>query len=176
MILADVTVGCQSKGRRASQSLIFLLQPPNPASAGPPAPASRGQLYYRAGLTAPYYTHRWPGHPSTHPHPSTFVASPPPCHSLPRSHHRPSRWCSRHGVVNVVNKRQHRKRDVHGKADSWDPHGPWPHASKYLLITPKRMNTPADSSDPPSISSHARKCLLITHKKMNTPPASRDPP
>ena len=29
------------------QSLIFLLQPPNPAPAGPPAPASR------AGLTAP---------------------------------------------------------------------------------------------------------------------------
>ena len=147
------------------QSLIFLLQLSNPAPAGPPAPPSHGRLCCRAGLTAPYYSHRRPGHPSTHPHPSTAVASPPPGHSLPRSHCRPSRWCSRHSVVNIVNKRQHRKRDVHGEPKSWDPHGPWPHASKYLLITPKRMNTPNDSSDPPAISSHARKCLLITHKK-----------
>ena len=139
-------------------------------------PPPRGWLSCRAGLTARPYSHRWPGHPSTHPHPSTVVASPPPGHSLPWSLRRPSRWCSRHGVVNVVNKRQHRKRDVHGEADSWDPHGPWPHASKYLLIRPKRMNTPNDSSDPPAISSHARKCLLITHTKMNTPPASWDPP
>ena len=156
------------------QPLVFLLQPPKPALVVPHAPTSRGRLRCGGGLTAPYYSHRWPGHPSTHSHPSTAVASPPPGHSLPGSRRRPSRWCSWHGVVNVVNKRQHRKRDVHGEADSWDPHGPWPHASKYLLITPKRMNTPADSSDPPAISSHARKCLLITHKKMNTPPASWD--
>ena len=143
------------------QSLIFLLQPPNPAPAGPPAPASRGRLCCRAGLTAPYYSHRWPGHPSTHPHPSTVVASPSPGHSLLGSRRRPSRWCSRHNVNNVANKRQHRKRDVHGEADSWDPHGPWPRASKYLLIMPKRMNPPNDSWDPQAISWHRRKCLLI---------------
>ena len=45
------------------QSLIFLLQPPNPTLAGPPAPASRGRLCCDAGLTAPYYSHRWPGIP-----------------------------------------------------------------------------------------------------------------
>ena len=33
------------------QSLIFLLQPPNPAPAGPPSSASRGRLCCRAGLT-----------------------------------------------------------------------------------------------------------------------------
>ena len=157
------------------QSLIFLLQPPNPAPAGPPAPTSSGWLCCRTGLTAPYYSHCWPGHPSTHPHPSTVVASPPPGYSLPGSRRRPSRWCSRNGMVNVVNKRQHRKRDVQGEADCWDPHGPWPHASKYLLIMPNRMNTPNDSSDPPAISSHARKCLLIMRKIIIPPPDSRDP-
>ena len=35
-------------------------------------PPPRGQLCCRAGLTAPYYSHRWPGHPSTHPHPLLF--------------------------------------------------------------------------------------------------------
>ena len=164
-ILADVIVGCQSNRCRVS-SISDLLAPAAKSSAGGTA-CSR--LPWPAVLPCrphrPYYSHRWPGHPSTHPHPSTAMASPPPGHSLPGSRHRPPRWCSRHGVVNVVNKRQYRKRDVHGEADSWDPHGPWPHASKYLLITPKRMNTPNDSSDPPAISSHARKCLLITHKK-----------
>ena len=31
-------------------------------------PPSRGRLCCRAGLTAPPYSHRWPSHPSTHPH------------------------------------------------------------------------------------------------------------
>src|SRR3954465_5877120 len=38
----------------------------------PRAPASRGRLRCSGGLTAPYYSHRWPGHPSTHPHPLLF--------------------------------------------------------------------------------------------------------
>ena len=50
------------------QSLLFLLQPLKQAPAGLPAPSSRSRLCYRAGLTAPPYSHRWPGHPSTHPH------------------------------------------------------------------------------------------------------------
>ena len=37
------------------QSLIFLPQPPKPAPAEPPAPASRGRLCRRAGLTVPSY-------------------------------------------------------------------------------------------------------------------------
>src|SRR3954467_7636382 len=31
-------------------------------------PPPRGRLCCRAGLTAPLYSHRWPSHPSTHPH------------------------------------------------------------------------------------------------------------
>ena len=31
-------------------------------------PPPRGRLCCRAGLTAPPYSHRWPCHPSTHPH------------------------------------------------------------------------------------------------------------
>ena len=63
MILADVTVGCQSNGRRLS-SISNLL-----ATA---AKSSADGTASRAGLTAPYYSHRWPGHPSTHPHPLLF--------------------------------------------------------------------------------------------------------
>ena len=50
------------------QSLLFLLQPLKQAPAGLPAPSSRGRLCCRAGLTAPPNSHRWPSHPSTHPH------------------------------------------------------------------------------------------------------------
>ena len=35
------------------QPLVFLLQPPKAAPVVPPAPASRGRLCYRGGLTAP---------------------------------------------------------------------------------------------------------------------------
>ncbi len=43
------------------QPLVFLLQPPKPASVVPLAPASRGRLRCGGGLTTPYYSHRWPG-------------------------------------------------------------------------------------------------------------------
>ena len=93
-------------------------------------PPSRGRLCCRACLTTPPYSHRWPSHPSTHPHllyslaradepvnPRTVVppsawetkttveSSLPPCHSLPRPRRRPPPWCSRRGVVNMVNDR-----------------------------------------------------------------------
>ena len=71
MILADVTVGCQSNGRRVSSISDLLATAAKAAPAGPP-PASHGRLCCRAGLSAPYYSHRWPGHPSTHPHPMLF--------------------------------------------------------------------------------------------------------
>jgi len=163
-ILADVTIGYQSNSRRAS-SISDLLAPAAKSSASGTA-CSR--LPWLAVLSRRPYCPlllRPLARPSLYsPHPSTIVASPPLGHSLPGSRHHPSRWCSRHDMVNVVNKRQHRKRDVHGEADSWDPHGPWPHASKYLLITPKRMNPTNDSWDPPAISWHRRKCLLIKGK------------
>ena len=54
------------------QSLIFQLEPPKPAPIVPRAPSSRSRLRCGGGLTAPYYSHRWPGHPSTHPHPLLF--------------------------------------------------------------------------------------------------------
>ena len=47
------------------QPLVFLLQPLKAAPVVPHAPASRGRLYYRGGLTAPYYSHRWPGPAAT---------------------------------------------------------------------------------------------------------------
>ena len=50
------------------QSLLFMLQLLKQAPAGLPAPSSRDRLCCRAGLTAPSFSHRWPSHPSTHPH------------------------------------------------------------------------------------------------------------
>ncbi len=47
-------------------------QPPKPAPVVPRAPASRGRMRCGGGLTGPYYSHHWPGHPSTHPHPLLF--------------------------------------------------------------------------------------------------------
>ena len=113
------------------QSLIFLLQLPKLAPARLPAPSFRGWPCYRTGLTVtgPPYTHRWPGHPSSHPHlllffrrrqphpatdqpalvlpsawASTIVASPAPGRSLPWPRRHPPHWCSRYNVVNMVNK------------------------------------------------------------------------
>ena len=94
-------------------------------------PPPCGRLCCRAGLTAPSYSHRWPSHPSTHPHDHTCCYSPlradepvnprtvvppsawettiesslPPCRSLPRPRRRPPPWCSWRGLVNVVNDR-----------------------------------------------------------------------
>ena len=121
------------------QSLLFMLQPLKQALAGLPAPSSRGRLCCRAGLTAPPYSHPWPSHPSTHPHmllfssdgrrtskPSyssawetTAESSLAPCRSLPRPRRRPPPWCSRCGMVNVVNDRHASKWTVCGEADSW---------------------------------------------------------
>ena len=50
-------------------------------------------------------------------------------------------------------------------ADSRAPHGPWPNASKSLLIMRKQMISPPDRFEPPATSSHAGKCFLITWKK-----------
>ena len=72
MILAPVTVRCPSNGHSAS-STSGLLAPADQSSAGRavcsclPWPAVMSRRPHR-----PYYSHRWPGHPSTHPHPLLF--------------------------------------------------------------------------------------------------------
>ena len=71
-ILADVTVGCQSNGRRVSSISDLLAPAAKAAPVGPPAPGSRGRLCCRVGLSAPYNSHHWPEHPSNHPHPLLF--------------------------------------------------------------------------------------------------------
>ena len=48
---------CSSCSSRSNKRLRDCLLPP-----------PRGRLCCRAGLTAPPYSHRWPSHPSTHPH------------------------------------------------------------------------------------------------------------
>ena len=132
-------------------------------------PPPRDRLCCRAGLTAPSYSHRWPSHPSTHPHlllfsgngdepvnPRTVVlpsawettaeSSLPPCHSLPRPGRRLPPWCSRRGLVNVVNDRHASEVDCTWRGRQL---GPWPHAKKCLLITRKIMIPPPDIRDPP---------------------------
>src|SRR3954465_14684907 len=100
----------------------------------PPAPASRGRLCCRGGLTAPYYSHRWPGlaatvasHRSRTSQPSYSSPRGLPLPPLPRLPvvpflglvvvHRPgalgaawSTW-SRNDF--------HRTWTVRGEADSW---------------------------------------------------------
>src|SRR3989337_2881195 len=172
-------------------------------------PPPRGRLGCRAGLTAPPYSHRWPSHPSTHPHlllfsgdgrrtskPSysstwetTAESSLAPCRSLPRPRRRPPPWCSRRGLVNVVNERHASEVDCTWRGGQL---GPRPHARKCLLITRKIMIPPPDIRDPPKGPLYfAKKTLppltarthqlylrtqgsasLLRTKKMNTPPAS----
>ena len=130
MILAPVTIRCPSNGRSASAT-FGLLAPAAQTSVGRAACSClRWLVCYRAGLTAPPYSNLWPGHPSTHPQPllfcgvgsltpqpihstlaflsawaTTAASSPAPRRPLPRPRRRPSPWCSRHGVVNVVKER-----------------------------------------------------------------------
>ena len=116
------------------QPLVFLLQPPNPAPAGPPAPASRGWLCCRTCLTAPYYSHRWTG-------PATTAAShrnrtSEPSYSSPRGLPLPRLprlpvvpflslvVVHRHGALGAMwsmwsTTDFHRKSTVHGEVDSW---------------------------------------------------------
>ena len=53
MILADITVGCQSNSRRVSSISDLLAPAAKAAPARHPAPASRGRLCCRGGLTTP---------------------------------------------------------------------------------------------------------------------------
>ena len=136
----------------------------------------------------PYYSHHWPGHPSTPPHPllfygdgsltpqpnqgtlillsaraSTAAGSLAPRRPLPRPHRRPPPWCSRRAVVNVVNERHPSDVDCTWRGSQL---GPWPHTRKCLLITRKIMIPPRDIWDPP-------EGPLYFVKKMSPPRTGR---
>ena len=110
------------------QSLLFLLQPLKQAPTRLPAPSSRGRLCCRAaspphctpiaGLAIPLLTHTCCYSPATADEPvnprtvvlpyaweTTAEYSLAPCRSLPRPRRRPPPWCSRCGLVNMVNDR-----------------------------------------------------------------------
>ena len=122
------------------QYLIFLLQLPKPASLEPLAPAFCGRLCCRAGLTAPPYSHCWPGHSSTHQHlllffgdgsrtskPSYSPLRGQPLPSLPRLRVVPFRGLTvvhRHGALGAAWSTWsmndiHGTWTVRGEADSW---------------------------------------------------------
>ena len=124
-----VTVGWPSNGRRAS-SISALPAPPAQTSAGGTAcsllpaagcAATQASPPHRtpiAGLAIPLLTHTCCYSPTTANEPvnprtvvlpsaweTTAESSLALCRSLPRPHRRPSPWCSRRGVVNMVNKK-----------------------------------------------------------------------
>ena len=147
MILAPVTVRCPSNGR-SSSSTSGLLAPAAQTSAGrascSSAAQTRGWLRCGGGLTAPYYSHHWPGHPSTHPHPLLFCyddsltpqRTSEPSYSSTRGHPLPRlprlrvvpflgltiiHCPSALGAAWSTWSRNdfHRKSTLHGEADSW---------------------------------------------------------
>ena len=150
-----MTVRCPSNGRSAS-STSGLLAPAAQSSTGRvacsclPWPAVMPRRPHR-----PYYSHRWPDHPSTHPHPLLFCGDGSltqqqtiePSYSSTRGHPLPR--LPRLRVVPFLGLAVvhcpgalgaawstwsrndfHRKRTVHGEPDSWDPRGPWSYARK----------------------------------------------
>ena len=124
-----LTVGCPSNGRRAS-SISALPAPAGqtsvdgtacsllPAADCAAAQASPPHRTPIDGLVIPLLTHTCcyssataeeSVNPRTVVLPSTWEttaeSSLPPCRPLPRPRRRPPPWCSRRGVVNVVNDR-----------------------------------------------------------------------
>ena len=189
---------CSNKRRRDC-----LLPPPAAGCAA--AQASPPHRTHIAGLAIPLLTHTCCYSPATadepvNPHtvvlPSawetTAESSLPPCRFLPRPRRRPPPWCSRRGLVNVVNDRHASEVDCTWRGRQL---GPQPHARKCLLITRKIMIPPPDIRDPPKGPLYfAKKTLppltarthqlylrtqgsasLLRTKKMNTPPVSWDP-
>ena len=165
------------------QSLIFLLQPPNPAPAGPPAPATR------AGLTAPTTPTAGQGIPLLTHTPCYSVAtaasrrsrtgepsysSPrgPPLPRLPRLRVVPFLGLAvvhRRGALGAAwsmwsRKDFHRTWTVHGETDSWSTTA----ARKCLLITRKIIIPPPDSGDLPDGP--------LYYAKKTFPPDCWDPP
>ena len=129
-ILADITVGCQSNGRRVS-SIFDLLAPATKSSTGGTAcsrlpwpavlprrphrplllpPLARPSLY---SPTPPVILRRRQPHTAAnqwtlillYTWASTAAYSRAPHCPLPRPRHRPPPWCSRRGVANMVKER-----------------------------------------------------------------------
>ena len=140
------------------QPLVFLLQPPKPAPVVPPAPASRGRLCCRGGLTSPYHSHRWPGpaatassHRSRTSEPSYFSPRGHPLPRLPRLRVVPFLGLAVVQTTALVLSARRGQR---------------PTSIKRVLYMEKLT---AGSM------AAARKCNLITRKIMIHPPNSRDP-
>ena len=178
MILAEITVGCQSNSHRVS-SISDLLAPAAQTSSGGtacsclPWPVVLPHRPHR-----PTLLHCWSGHSSTHPHLMLFSGdgsrtskpsySPPrgqPLPSLPRLRVVPFLGLARPGQRGQRTTSIGRGLYAQNNDSSTRQLGPTGRASVFR----EKNVPPADMSDPPAISSHARKCLLITHKKMNTP-------
>ena len=145
----------------------------------PHAPASRGRLCCRRGLTAPYYSHCWPGpaataasHRSRTSEPSYSSPRGLPLPRLPRLHVVPFLGLAvvhRRGALRAAwstwsTTDFHRKSTVRGKADSWVQAA----ARKCHLITRKIIIPPPDSGDPPDGPP-------VFHEK-TFPPDCWDPP
>ena len=136
----------------------------------PHAPASRGRLGCRGGLTVPYYFHRWLGHPSTHPHPLLFCGddsltpqrTSEPSYSSTRGHPLPTLPCLR--AIPFLSLTVVHRRGALGAA--------W---SMWSTIDFHRKCTICGEADS-RVHGNARKCLLIMRKIIIPPPDSRDPP
>ena len=124
-----MTVGWPSNGRRASS--IFALPAPAaqtgaggtacsilPVAGSTAAQASLPHYTPITGLAIPLLTHTCCYSPATANEPvnprtvvlpsvweTTAESSLAPCRSLPRPRRHPPPWCSRRGLVNVVNER-----------------------------------------------------------------------
>ena len=154
------------------QPLVFLLQPPKPALVVSRAPASRGRLCCRGGLTAPYYSHRWPGHPSTHPHPLLFCGdgsltpqrTSEASYSSTRGHPLPR--LPRLRVVPFLGLAIVQTTALVLSARRGQRCQGTTSIGRVLYV--ERLTAGSTAA--------ARKCLLITRKIINTPPASWDPP
>ena len=123
-----------------------------------------------AGLAIPLLTHTCCYSPATADEPvnprtvvlpsaweTTAESSLPPCCSLPRPRRRPPPWCSRRGLVNMVNDRHASEVDCTWRGRQL---GPRPHARKCLLITRKIMIPPPDIRDPPKAPLYFVKKML----------------
>ena len=136
MIVAPGTIRCPSNSRSASSTSSLLAPAAKQAPVVPRAPASYGRLRCRGGLTAHCYSHCWPGHPSTHPHPMLFCSddsltpqrTSEPSYSSTRGHPLPRlprlRVVHRPGALGAVWSTwsmtdMHLKWTVRGEADSW---------------------------------------------------------